>query len=169
MDFNEKVLYHQIHPAKLAADVSGSLVSTYLMWRRRPAWAVLAAFVPAVVASVLVIAYADLERRKHSPLGRYMQRYMNRRVEAWRFFGQVVIWVGAWYRVGKLIPIGWAIVVAAWASGVWRKPTNYSVVQKGWPLMHDEPSALSNQLFGCQSLKAEGSLLGKVHPFREGL
>jgi hypothetical protein len=25
MDFNEKVLYHQIHPAKLAADVSGSL------------------------------------------------------------------------------------------------------------------------------------------------
>ncbi len=124
MDLNEKVLYHQIHPAKLAADVSGSLVSTYLMRRRRPAWAMLAAFVPAVVASVLVIAYADLERRKHSPLGPYMQRYMNRRVEAWRFFGQVVIWVGAWYRVGKLIPIGWAIVVAAWASGVWRKPTN---------------------------------------------
>jgi hypothetical protein len=25
MDFNEKVLYHQIHPAKLAADVSGSI------------------------------------------------------------------------------------------------------------------------------------------------
>ena len=124
MDFGEKVLYHQIHPAKLAADVSGSLVSTYLMWRRRFAWAMLAAFVPAVVASVLVIAYADLERRKLSPFGRYMQRYMNRRVEAWRFFGQVVIWVGAWYRVGKLIPIGWAIVVAAWVSGLWRKPTN---------------------------------------------
>ena len=33
MDFNEKVLYHQIHPAKLAADVSGSLLSSYLMWR----------------------------------------------------------------------------------------------------------------------------------------
>jgi hypothetical protein len=124
MDLGEKVLYHQIHPAKLAADVSGSLVSTYLMRRRRFAWAMLAAFVPAVAASVLVIAYADLERRKHSPFGRYMQRYMNRRVEAWRFFGQVLIWVGAWYRVGKLIPIGWAIVVAAWASGLWRKPTN---------------------------------------------
>jgi hypothetical protein len=123
LDVGEKVLYHQIHPAKLAADVGGSLVSTYLMWRRRFAWAMLAAFVPAFVASVLVMAYADLERRKHSPFGRYMQRYMNRRVEAWRFFGQVVIWVGAWYRVGKLIPIGWAIVVAAWASGVWRKPT----------------------------------------------
>src|SRR5829696_9704847 len=39
MDLSEKVLYHQIHPAKLAADVSGSLLSTYLMWRRRFAWA----------------------------------------------------------------------------------------------------------------------------------
>ena len=67
MDFNEKVLYQQIHPAKLVADVSGSIVSIYLMWRRRFAWAMLAAFVPAIVASVLVIAYADLERRKHSP------------------------------------------------------------------------------------------------------
>jgi hypothetical protein len=45
----------------------------------------------------------------------------------------------------------------------------YSVVQKGWPLMHHEPSALSNQLFGCQPLKAKGSLVGKVHPFRERL
>ena len=84
----------------------------------------LAAFVPAVVASALVIRYADLERRKHSRFGRYMNRYMNRRVEAWRFFGQVVMWVGAWYRVGKLIPIGLGIVIVAWASGAWRKPTN---------------------------------------------
>ena len=124
MDFGEKVLYHQIHPAKLAADVGGSLVSTYLMWRRRFVAAMLAAFVPPVVASGLVIRYADLEKRKRSPFGRYIRRYMNRRVEAWRFFGQVVIWVGAWHRVGKLVPIGWAIVVAAWVSGLWRKPTN---------------------------------------------
>jgi len=124
MDFGEKVLYHQIHPAKLAADVGGSLVSTYLMWRRRFAWAMFAAFVPAAVASILVIRYADLERRKHSRFGRYVHRYMDWRVDAWRFCGQVVIWVGAWYRVGTLVPIGLAIVVAAWASGVWRKPTN---------------------------------------------
>jgi hypothetical protein len=124
MDFSEKVLYHQIHPAKLAADIGGSIVSTYLMWRRRFAWAMLAAFVPAVLASVLVMRYADLESRKRSRFGLYMRRYMNRRVEAWRFLGQVVIWVGAWYRVGKFVPMGWTIVVAAWASGLWRKPTN---------------------------------------------
>jgi hypothetical protein len=84
----------------------------------------LAAFVPAVLASVLVIRYADLERRKHSRFGRYMRRYMDRRVlDAWRFFGQVVVmWVGAWYRVGKLVPIGVTTVVAAWVSRLWRNP-----------------------------------------------
>src|SRR5215212_7228896 len=101
MDLGEKVLYQQIHPAKFVA-------------------ALLSAFGPAIMASVLVIRYADLEKRKHSPFGRYMRRYMNRRVEAWRFFGQVVIWVGAWYQVGKLVLLGWAIVFAAWASGILR-------------------------------------------------
>jgi hypothetical protein len=82
-----------------------------------------AAFVHAVLASVLIIRYADLERKMHSRFGRYMHRYMDRRVlDAWRFFGQVVMWVGAWYRVGKLVPIGAATVVAAWVSGLWRKP-----------------------------------------------
>jgi hypothetical protein len=132
MDFNEKVLYHQIHPAKLATDIGASLVSTYLMWRRRFVAAMLAAFVPAVLASVLVMRYADLERRKHSRFGRYVHRYMDWRVSGWRFFGQVVIWVGAWYRVGKLVPIGLAIVVGAWASGLWRKPRN----QGTHPLSH---------------------------------
>jgi hypothetical protein len=92
LGFDEKVLYHQVHPVKLAADVGASLLSTYLMWRRRFAWAMLAAFVPAVVASVSVIRYADLERRKHSRFGRYVRRYMDRRdLDAWRFFGQVLM------------------------------------------------------------------------------
>ena len=106
MDFGEKVLYHQIHPAKLAADIGGSIISTYLMWRRRFVAAMLGAFVPAGLASVLVIAYADLERKKHSPFGRYVHRYMDWRVSTGRSLGRVVIWVGAWYRVGNLIPIG---------------------------------------------------------------
>ena len=124
MDFGEKLLYHQIHPAKLAADIGGSIISTYVMWRRRFVAAMLGAFVPAGLASVLVIAYADLERRKHSPFGRYVHRYVDWRVSTWRSLGQLMMWFGAWYRVGNLIPIEWAIVVGAWASGLWRKSTN---------------------------------------------
>ena len=116
MDFGEKVLYHRIHPAKLVADIGGSLASTYLMWRRSFAAAMLAAFVPATVASILVIRYSDLEPRKHSPLGRYVRRYLDWRAGAWRSIGQVVMWVGAWCRVGGLIPLGFGTKSATRAS-----------------------------------------------------
>ena len=49
MDLSEKVLYHQIHPAKLAADITGSIISTYLMWHRRFGPAMLGAWVPAML------------------------------------------------------------------------------------------------------------------------
>lgn len=29
----DKILYHQIHPAKLAVDIVGGVVSTWLSWR----------------------------------------------------------------------------------------------------------------------------------------
>jgi hypothetical protein len=64
MDVNEKVLYQQVHPAKLAADVSGSLVSTYLMWRRRFVWAMLR-------YAALVVGASDHRRHKEfAPMSR---------------------------------------------------------------------------------------------------
>jgi hypothetical protein len=89
------VLYHQIHPAKLAADITGSIISTYLMWHRRFGPAMLAAWVPAILGSALVLRFADLERLKHSAFGHYIRQFMTRRIEAWRFAGQIVMWVGA--------------------------------------------------------------------------
>src|SRR5262249_299008 len=93
MDLAEKVLYHQIHPAKLAADITGSIISTYLMWHRRFGLAMLAAWVPAILGSALVLRFADLERLKQSPIGHYIRQFMTRRIEAWRFAGQIVMWV----------------------------------------------------------------------------
>src|SRR5215203_3665234 len=88
----------------LTTRIGGNL--GYLMWRRSFAAAMLAAFVPATVALILVIRYSDLEPRKNSPLGRYVRRYLDWRAGAWRSIGQVVMWVGAWCRVGGLIPLG---------------------------------------------------------------
>ena len=124
MDFSEKVLYHQIHPAKLAADVSAAFISTYLIWQHKFGLAMLSAFVPAILASALVMRFADLERLKQSPFGHYIRPFMTRRIEAWRFAGQVVVWVGAWYHQFWLIPAGLAIVIAAWMSGLWRKSSS---------------------------------------------
>ncbi len=121
MDFTDKLLYHQIHPAKLAADVTGSLISTYLLWRRKFGPAMLSAFVPAVLASAFVLRFADLERLRQSFFGHYIRRFMTPRIEAWRFAGQVVMWLGAWYHQFWLIPAGVAIVITAWTSGRWRR------------------------------------------------
>ena len=121
MDLSEKVLYHQIHPAKLAADISAAIISTYLIWQHKFGLAMLSAFVPAILASVLVMRFADLEHLKQSPFGRYIRKFMTRRIEACRFAGQVVVWVGAWSHQFWLIPAGLAVVIAAWMSGLWRK------------------------------------------------
>jgi hypothetical protein len=121
MTFKERVLYHQIHPAKLAADIGGSFVSTYLMWRQELMPAMLAAFVPAIVASAIVLWFADLRRLQQSALGRYIHGFMSRSIEASRFGGQIVMWLGAWYHQVWLIPAGLGIVIAAWMSGLWHK------------------------------------------------
>jgi hypothetical protein len=123
MDYKEKLLYQEIHPAKLAADITGSVISTYLMWRRKFGPAMLSAFVPAMPGSALVLRFADLERRKQSPFGHYIRQFMNQRIRAWRFAGQVVMWVGAWYHQFWLIPAGVGVVITAWMSGRWRRPT----------------------------------------------
>src|SRR5262245_35807893 len=104
MTLSEKVLYHQIHPAKLATDISASIVSTYFIWQHWFWTAMLTAFAPAIVGSMLVMRFADLERLKASRFGRYICRFMTRPVEAWRFAGQVVMWVGAWLHRWWAIP-----------------------------------------------------------------
>jgi hypothetical protein len=76
LSFREKVLYHQIHPAKASTDLAAGLLSTYLMWVHQLILGILGGFVPAIVASVLVVRYADLKKYASSPLGRYVRRYM---------------------------------------------------------------------------------------------
>jgi hypothetical protein len=118
MNFEEHILYHQIHPAKLAADIGGSIVSAYLIWQHHFWWAMLSAFVPALLGSGLVLRFAKLAPYKSSRLGRYIARFMNRWIEAWRFAGQIIMWIAAWYHVGWGIVAGALVVIAAWCFGL---------------------------------------------------
>jgi hypothetical protein len=118
MTLAEKVLYHQIHPAKLAADIGAEFVSLPLFWLHW-LWLGLAAhFAPPVIASALLLRFADLSRQKNSSLGRYVARMMTRMVEAIRFLGDLVMAVAAWYHAPFGIAAGAAIVLFAWLSGV---------------------------------------------------
>lgn len=118
MKIEEQFLYHQLHPAKLAADIGASILSTYLVWQHDFWWAMLAAFAPALLGSALVLRFADLSPIKQSRMGRYIARFMNHWVEAWRFAGQIVMWIGAWYHMAWVIPAGALVVIAAWSFGL---------------------------------------------------
>jgi hypothetical protein len=113
----EKELYHQIHPAKLATDIGVFPVSTYLIWIHQAVLGVLAGFVPAILASLILVRYANLEKCAASPLGQYVKKYMSRTMQGIRFVGLFVSWIGAWYHAPLFIALGILIVALAWLRG----------------------------------------------------
>jgi hypothetical protein len=54
-------------------------------------------FLPPIIASVLVIPLADLDRRGRSAFGIYLKRMITRSVEAVRLGGDIVMVFGGWY------------------------------------------------------------------------
>jgi len=113
----EKELYQQIHPAKLATDIASFVLSAYVIWIHQLILGVLVGFIPAIIASVIVIRYANFERYAASRLGRYVAKYMTRTMEAVRFVGLFVSWGGAWYHIWWIIGVGILIVILAWLRG----------------------------------------------------
>lgn len=118
MAFQEKTLYHQIHPAKLFTDWSTGLIALYPFWHHNLIAALLIAFVPPIVASLIIVRCADLEKYKQSAFGRYVRQYMTRAVEATRFIGYGIMAVGAWIHAAWAIPVGLLIITLAWLRGV---------------------------------------------------
>ena len=121
MRFRERVLLHQVHALKLVTDVTTALAAAWLLWRQRLTLALLVGLVPPIVVSALLLRYADLESLRHSALGRYVARFMTRRVEMARLFGLVVIWAGAWVQRPVAMAAGLAIILCAWLWGMGRR------------------------------------------------
>ncbi|HEY6541195.1 MAG TPA: hypothetical protein VIZ18_09665 [Ktedonobacteraceae bacterium] len=113
----EKRLYHQIHPLKLATDISAEIVSLYLFWKHRLLAGMLVLLVPPVIASTLIMRLANLETYRQSALGRYIREYMTPSAVALRISGTVITHVGAWFRKPALIPLGLVTVLLGWLRG----------------------------------------------------
>jgi hypothetical protein len=116
----EKALYHQVHPAKLATDITSSLVSLWMFWNHLLGWGIVVTFVPPIVASALVIRFVDLEPLRESRAGRYLSRYMTPATQAARLAGAFAMAAGAWIHVWLVVLLGLAVIVAAWARGLAR-------------------------------------------------
>lgn len=118
MTRKERVLYHQIHPLKLATDILASVVSLYLLWFHMFAAGLLLHFVPPIVASALLLHYANFDAQAQSALGRYIARHMTRTIEAIRLFGDLVTMLAAWQQDALLMALGFAVVIGAWCNGL---------------------------------------------------
>ncbi len=117
MAFQEKRLYHQIHPLKLFTDWSTGLIALPLLWRRRLGPALLVGVVPSIVVSGLLVRWVDLEPYKRSAFGHYMKRSMTPTMQAMRSVGYVVMALGAWYRRPGFLPLGLVIILFGWLRG----------------------------------------------------
>ena len=121
MTLKEKILYHQIHPLKLATDIGCEPVSLYFFWQHDLVLGLATHFVPPIAASLILICCANFEAIKSSKAGAYLRRHMTRTIEGIRLAGDIVMVFGAWFHRPSLIVAGFAVVVIAWCSGCFGK------------------------------------------------
>lgn len=117
MDLRERVLYHQIHPLKLLTDVGTALVAAVLFWHHALGAALVVGFVPSIAVSYALIRWANLEPFRNSVFGRYVRRFMTRRVEGARFAGLLPLWGGAWIHRLGIVGLGALWIVGCWLWG----------------------------------------------------
>jgi hypothetical protein len=118
MTLREKILFHQVHPVKLATDVASAFVSLYFFWQHALIVGLLAHLVPPPVGSAIVMACVDLKPYKNSRLGAYLVRHMRPGAQAARLIGDLIMVIAAWFRAPGGIAAGLLIIVAAWSHGL---------------------------------------------------
>lgn len=114
----EKTLYHQIHPAKLATDWGTGIIALFLLWQHQWIGAAIMALIPPVVATLLIMRYANLEKQKNSAFGHYILNSMPRWAETLRLLGYAFMGTGAWVHLPWMIAVGMLVIVFAWTNGL---------------------------------------------------
>lgn len=121
MTLRDRVLYHQVHPLKLATDIGTTLLAVPLLWQHNLALGLAVALAPPVVASALLLRFADLRPIASSRLGSYLRRYMGARVQGVRAVGGIAVLVGASYQQPLVIGLSVVVIGLAWANGLARR------------------------------------------------
>jgi hypothetical protein len=72
----DKILVHQVHPAKIGADATASRVSNVLLWKGHPKAAISVRGLLSVAGSAAVLSLADLDALAKTRRGRYVLEHM---------------------------------------------------------------------------------------------
>jgi hypothetical protein len=114
----QRIQVHRVHPAKLAMDISASVLSSVLLWKRVLVPGLVARYLLRVLGSAVVLRYADVDRLASSARGRYVQQHRPPIMRVARLAGDTVMAIGAWRRRTDLITLGVVLVVLGWSHGL---------------------------------------------------
>ncbi|HME50320.1 hypothetical protein [Mycobacterium sp.] len=117
MPTSDDLLLHQVHAAKLAADIAASVVSLTMIWRGRRGAGLVVHFLIPVAASAALLR-TDTSRLRLSRRGRYVLKHMPPAAQAVRLAGDAVMTAGAWRRSGLLVAAGGLVVIGGWSHGI---------------------------------------------------
>jgi hypothetical protein len=118
MERSERMLYHQIHPLKLAVDWTTAFISLWFFWRHEWLAGLIILFVPSIIISFILVSYADLTNLRGSAFGRYIGIYMTQLMQMIRFAGMFIMVLGAWYHSPLTIVAGLVVILLAWMRGL---------------------------------------------------
>ena len=119
MRLAEGALIHQVHPAKIGADVTASVLSNVLLWKARPRAALAVRLVLPLAGSVAVLGLADLDALARTRRGKYVLVHMPPSAQAVRFAGDALMGIGARRRSAAVVLAGAAVVAAGWSHALW--------------------------------------------------
>ena len=113
---SDRLLYHQIHPLKLATDWGSAFLAAGLFWRHQPILGFVVGLVPPILITMVLVGRADLDWLRQSEIGLRLKRSMTRLVEVARLLGLLPLWGGAWYHhpFVMIAGIGWILACWAW-------------------------------------------------------
>jgi hypothetical protein len=114
----DAILVHQVHPVKLAFDISASVVSNVLLWQHRLGAGLVSRYLLPVMGSALVLGFADLKELRDTPRGKYVLQHMPPASTALRLGGDTLMAIGAWRRKPSWLLAGAVIVAAGWSHGL---------------------------------------------------
>jgi hypothetical protein len=118
----DAILVHQVHPVKLAFDISASVASNVLLLQHRLGAGLVSRYLLPVMGSALVLGFADLDKLRDTRRGRYVLQHMPPASTALRLGGDTLMAVGAWRRKPSWLLAGALTVVAGWSHGVFFDP-----------------------------------------------
>jgi hypothetical protein len=114
----ERLLVHQVHPAKLATDIGASVVSNVLLWRQHAVAGLGVRYLAPVVGSAMVLSLADVERLSTSRAGQHVLRHMPPVMMALRLAGDSLMAAGAWSHRWPWIAVGALVIGVGWSHGL---------------------------------------------------